>query len=363
MSAVPFLAGSDPAPRVTLGDAHAVSLPAWQALASAGGNGFMHPAALAAAAEAGADIVTLCAWRGEALVGFWALLRGRPQPLLPVQLEALPYDYAFLSTPLLAQGEAAAVMPAFLAAIAAAPELPKALWLKDFDADGPALAALAALPQTSIRLLSRPVATREQGIKPSGSTRKKLRQHFNRLAALGSVDIVDHRAPEAIGAALDRFLVLEAASWKGGKGTALSSKPADAGFARRMFTGLAETGAASIIELRLDGAVLASQVLLYCGPHAFTWKIAFDGAFAKYSPGSVLVDRLTETLLAGDITLIDSCALDSGFMGQLFSGRKTTVDLVLSATPRPGLSYRLAAAYQQAYHQLRQWRDQLRARR
>lgn len=364
MNALAALTDSPVVPRVTRGDAQSTTPdPAWNTLAALGGNGFMHPAALAAAAqETGARIITLSAWIDTALVGFWALRLRRPQPFLPVQLEALPYDYAFLSTPLLAPGHADAVMAAFLATIAEAPDLPKVLWLKDFDANGPAFAALAALPQTRIRTQSRPVATRDEGIKASGSTRKKLRQHFNRLAALGAVALIDHREPAPLLTALETFLALEAASWKGGKGTALSSTPADAAFSRRMLAGLAAAGAASIIELRLDDKVLASQVLLYCGPHAFTWKIAFDNAFAKYSPGAILVDRLAEKLLAGDTTLIDSCALDSGFMGQLFSGRKTTIDLVLSATTRPGLLYRIAAAYRQAYHSLRLLRDRLRAR-
>lgn len=350
--------------RVTLGTAHGPTGPVWEALTAAGGNGFMHPAALAAAAsETGAEIFTLAAWIDTALVGFWALRLRRPQPFLPAQLEALPYDYAFLSTPMLVPEHADAVMAAFLATIADAPTLPKALWLKDFDADGPAFAALANYPQTPIRTQSRPIATPDDGIKTGGSTRKKLRQNFNRLAALGAVELVQHRDPTTIGRALETFFRLEAASWKGSEGTALANTPADAAFARRMVTDLAQTGGAAIIELQLEGKPIASQVLVLCGPHAFTWKIAFDGEFAKYSPGAVLVDKLAETLLAGETTLIDSCALDTGFMGQLFSGRKTTIDLVLSATPTPGLGYRCAAAYRLGYKQLRHWRDQLRARR
>jgi CelD/BcsL family acetyltransferase involved in cellulose biosynthesis len=363
MNAIASLADLPVVTLVTRGDFNSLPVPAWSALAALGGNGFMHPAALAAAAqETGAEIITLSAWIDTRLVGFWALRLRRPRPFLPTQLEALPYDYAFLSTPLLAPLHADAVMAAFLATIADAPDLPDMLWLKDFDAEGPAFAALAALPQTSIRTQSRPVATRDEGIKASGSTRKKLRQQFNRLGALGAVEIVNHREPVPLLAALDTFLALEAASWKGGQGTALSSTPGDAAFARRMLAGLAETGTASIIELRLDDKVLASQVMLYCGPHAFTWKIAFDSAFAKYSPGAILVDRLAEMLLSGDTAMIDSCAVDSGFMGQLFRGRKTTIDLVLSATTRPGLSYRIVAAYHQAYHSVRQLRDRLRAR-
>ena len=348
--------------RVTLGDAHAPTGPAWDAMIAHGGNGFMSPAALAAAAtETGAEIFTLAAWVDATLVGFWALRLRRPQPFLPAQLEALPYDYAFLSTPILLPEHADAVMAEFLATIADAPTLPKALWLKDFDADGPAFAALASYPQTAIRTQNRPIAKPDDGIKTGGSTRKKLRQNFNRLAALGTLALVQHRDPATIAPALETFLLLEAASWKGGEGTALVNTPADAAFAHRMLVNLAKTGGAAIIELQLDGKPIASQVLLLCGPHAFTWKIAFDGAFAKYSPGAVLVDKLSETLLAGEITLIDSCALDTGFMGQLFSGRKTTIDLVLSATPNAGLGYRIAAAYRLGYKHLRHWRDRLRA--
>lgn len=350
--------------RVSLGNAHIPTGPAWDGLIAQGGNGFIHPAALAAAAaETGAEIFTLAAWIDTALVGFWALRLRRPQPFLPAQLEALPYDYAFLSTPILVAEHAEAVMAEFLATIADAPTLPKALWLKDFDTDGAAFAALASYPQTPIRTQSRPIATLDDGIKSGGSTRKKLRQNFNRLAALGTVELVQHRDPTTIAPALETFLALEAASWKGGEGTALANTPADAAFARRMVVDLAKTGGAAIIELQLDGKPIASQVLLLCGTIAFTWKIAFDGEFAKYSPGAVLVDKLAETLLAGEIALIDSCALDTGFMGQLFSGRKTTADLVVSATRTPGLGYRIAAAYRLGYKHLRQWRDQLRARR
>ena len=46
----------------------------------------------------------------------------------------------------------------------------------------------------------RPYVTKDFGLKKSGSTRKKLRQDWNRLTALGSVDIVNQAAsPEGAG--------------------------------------------------------------------------------------------------------------------------------------------------------------------
>ena len=49
---------------------------------------------------------------------------------------------------------------------------------------------------------ARPFATRDFGVKRSGSTRKKLRQDWNRLSALGAVDVVNDRTPEAVRAGL-----------------------------------------------------------------------------------------------------------------------------------------------------------------
>ena len=92
-------------------------------------------------------------------------------------------------------------------------------------------------------------------MKRSGSTRKKLRQDWNRLSALGAVDIVNNRAPDAR-EAFETFLTLENASWKGARGTALLCNAADAAFARQMIAALAERGNASVALLRVDGRPL-----------------------------------------------------------------------------------------------------------
>ena len=336
----------------------------WAELVRLGGNAFMDPVALAAATETGsARIVTLCAWAGEQLVGFWALRITRPLPFLPLQLEALPYDYAFLSTPVIAPHHGQAVMASFLAAIAQDRRLPSSLWLKDFDIEGPAFAGLAPLPQVVVRTLDRPVVSRDFGVRRSGSTRKKLRQDWNRLCAAGAAELINDRDSQSALAGLDIFFALEAASWKGARGTALASKQEDTRFARKLVGDMAAKGDASVALLLVDGKAIAAQVVLYSGTTAYTWKIAHDDEWARFSPGALLVDKLTEALLAGEIDLIDSCALDSGFMGRLWEGRKHTADLVVSAGLRPGPGFAVAVRYRQLYQWLRQQRWRWRERR
>ena len=76
--------------------------------------------------------------------------------------------------------------------------------------------------------------------------------------------------------------------------------------------------------------MIAAQVVLYCGITAYTWKTAYDEEFARYSPGALLVDKVTEALLATPgIDAIDSCSDGAGFMAQLWSGRPPMADLLI----------------------------------
>jgi hypothetical protein len=58
----------------------------------------------------------------------------------------------------------------------------------------------------------RPYVTREFGVKRSGSTRKKLRQDWNRVSAVGTVDVLNDRTLAGARQAFEAFLALEKAS-------------------------------------------------------------------------------------------------------------------------------------------------------
>ncbi|WP_022721917.1 GNAT family N-acetyltransferase, partial [Rhodopseudomonas sp. B29] len=334
-------------------------------------NVFMTPAALLAAEVTGfAEISVLIAVDSAApdrLLGLWALDRRKPLPLWPETLEALPFYYAFLSTPLIDRDHADAVMQAFVEAIAGAAALPKVLHLPSLDAEAPAYPALRKALTTrgaETMVLSRqgrPVVSREAGLKRSGSTRKKLRQDWNRLSALGRAEIRNDREPAAVAAAFETFLNLELASWKGDRGTAILCHEHDAKFARRLIAELAEQGAASVALLELDGRAIAAQVVMYCGRSAYTWKIGFDAAFARFSPGALLVDKLTEELFAGsDIDAIDSCSVESSFMSTLWTGRRAMVELLVDMGPRKSMTFQMEMVRLQGLQQLRGLRNRLR---
>ena len=338
----------------------------WDDLAlRASPNVFMHPAALRAANDTHfSRIGMLLAWHEGAgsrrLVGAWAMQLRKVVPCWPEVLEALPYDYAFLSNPVIDPAHVDEVIPAMLAAIETSPLLPKTMNLASFDADTPShQAVLHVLSARGIAPLvlssgARPFVTREFGVKRSGSTRKKLRQDWNRLSALGPAEVVNDRSPDAIRAAFETFLTLEQASWKGARGTALLSHGHDAVFARTLVQNLAAERCASVALLRAGGEVIAAQVLMYCGTTAYTWKTAFDVRFGKYSPGALLVDKVTDELLArDDISAINSCAAEDSFMGQLWAGRRPMVDMLVDLRAGYSLGYRMEAGRQLGYRWLR----------
>ena len=346
---------------------------AWDALAARlNANAFMHPAALQAAAETGfAEIYVLLAWDETTTprrpVGFWAMRVRNDLPLIPAFLDALPYNYAFTSNPVIDGACAEDVVAAFFDAVRRDARLPKVIRLRSFVAD-PVVhpAMIRHLAGTGryreFACAERPVADRSSGTKKSGSTRKKLRQDWNRLSAAGAVEIVNLRTPVGAEAAFETFLALEAASWKGAEGTALLSDARDAGFSRRLILNLAALGLASVALLSVDGDAIAAQVLLYSGQCAYTWKTAFKASYARFSPGALLIDKATEGLFeSGRIASIDSCSYADGIMAQLWTGRSILIDALIDVRPRNLLGFAVEVAQHRGYELILSMRRRMRS--
>lgn len=346
----------------------------WDALARrAPPNVFMSPVALNAAAETKfSNVRVLLAWdrssAQEQLVGLWAFAVKKLAPLWPVILAAPPYDYAFVSGPVVDPAMMESVIAAFLDAVARNAALPNVIRLKYLDGESQACRAMTnAIAERHGQVLTlserpRPYLAGSSGLKRSGSTRKKLRQDWNRLSSLGAVDVVNDRSPAAVRAAFEAFLALEAGSWKGARGTALLNSEKDAAFTRRLIGDLAEAGNASVALLRIDRKPIAAQVLLYSGTLAYTWKTAFDAAYGKHSPGMLLVDKVSDELVSSRVVeAIESCSPDGSFMAQVWSGQRRTVDLLMDVGDRKSLTFAVAALKERAYARLREWRNRLRA--
>jgi CelD/BcsL family acetyltransferase involved in cellulose biosynthesis len=162
---------------------------------------------------------------------------------------------------------------------------------------------------------------------PNAKRRKEWARLERRLSERGRVET---RVSPG-GQAFERFLALEAAGWKGARGTALVQAPERAAFARAAAADFSRCGRLAVHELALEGATIAAGVLLRSGRRAFFWKIAFDETFAAYSPGVLLTLAIArQAAESREVDLIDSCAApDHPMIDHLWTGRLDFVDLAL----------------------------------
>ncbi len=148
----------------------------------------------------------------------------------------------------------------------------------------------------------------DQALSPKA--RKEYRRQRRRLGERGRLERATASLPHEAGPAIEEFLALEASGWKGRAGTAAAQSPRITGMFREAAAALAEHGQVRIDTLRLDGRPIAATITLSSGADRWLWKIAYDEAFAGYSPGVLLTLDLTEEALAeGHPIRWDSCAL------------------------------------------------------
>ncbi len=218
-----------------------------------------------------------------------------------------------------------------------------ALVLRDMSLDGAAMNAFAnALRQGGMRphvlqsyQRAELDATRdaEEMLRDGLGAKKlkELRRQRHRLAEHGAVRFEVARTPNAVAAALEIFLALEASGWKGARGTALVQNEGDAGFIRRATVALAASGQCEIITLRAGEAPVAAGIVLRHQDRAFYFKIGVDERFSKFSPGVQLTLDLTRHLCADPaIASADSTASpDHPMINPIWRGRLSIGDVLI----------------------------------
>ena len=123
-------------------------------------------------------------------------------------------------------------------------------------------------------------------------------------------------------AAVEAYLKLEAAGWKGRIGAAASVSGAGS-FLTEAVIGLARQGRARIDFLKLDGKAIAATILLFSGNRAWFWKTAYDETHRRAGPGSLVAALASEAMVADPaIRRLDSCAMpDHRIANRLWKGR------------------------------------------
>lgn len=261
---------------------------------------------------------------GARLLALWPCRIVRRWGVPLAALMGWTHGFSIFGAPLLAKDDAARGLRALLDA----PRhlgLPRRLLMPYLPLDGPLAALLdEALARTGGRradfwehergfldLFGTDPTSRTGYLAGHVSERKarQLARLSRRLAAGGALEHDIVRAPESLGEALADYVALETVGWKGRAGTAIGCRPTEAAFLRRLIEIYGATGRVRIDRLRREGRSLASSLALETSSTAWYLKISHDEAEARNSPGALLVERVTRSLLADPrIASADSCA-------------------------------------------------------
>lgn len=285
-----------------------------------------------------------------------------------------------LGTPLVDTEDAAETIDNLYEALATSGNgLPPVLVLPDLRLDG-AFATLARavaigrnLPLTVTGTYQRPMLESlldgPTYLKRAISTQhfRELQRQWRKLEEMGKLVYNVARQPAEIRLRMEQFLLLEAAGWKGRGRTAMINDRYRAAFAREAITNLAETDSVRIHTLDFDGKAIASMIVFLAGGEAYTWKTAYDEAFARFSPGKLLVAQLTEWHLDdANIVRSDSCAVpDHPVMSRFWEEREEMGTLVIGLQQNRDRDVRQVATQLHLYRNTRNvarlLRDKIRA--
>lgn len=261
--------------------------------------------------------------RGDALIGIIPLAVERGYGRMPVRfIQNWCHHQLFLGTPLVRGGEEQAFWSATLALLDGSDWAPNFLHLRAIAAGGPvhrglveavrALGREAAIVHRESRaLLASDLDAQsyyEQAVRPK--KRKEIRRLRNRLGELGVLRARTLADGLELGLWCDAFLALERAGWKGREGSALACSPETETFFRDAMVGAWAEGRLQFLRLDLDGKPIAMLVNFLSNPGAFSFKTAFDEAYAQFSPGVLIQLENLAILERGDIAWMDSCACE-----------------------------------------------------
>jgi CelD/BcsL family acetyltransferase involved in cellulose biosynthesis len=260
----------------------------------------------------------------------------------------------FLGTPLVRKGYEQRFWAAVLSHLDAARRAPGFLHVNGLVEDGPvhaglrAAAAAAGKPLPTVHREVRaalastlsPAAYYERNVRKK--KRKELQRLTNRLAELGQVET--RRLGEAgeLGPWCDAFLALERAGWKGRAGSALADRPETEAFFRDVVRGAFEAGKLDFLRIDLDGQPIAMLINFLAPPGSFSFKIAFDEAYARFSPGVLIQRENLDILSRVEIAWMDSCAAENHSMIDSLWGERRAI--VRVTVPLKGFRRRLTYA-------------------
>jgi Tfp pilus assembly protein PilF/CelD/BcsL family acetyltransferase involved in cellulose biosynthesis len=332
-------------------------------------NVFIEPAFARATLEIyHTDVNVLLVWSTampRKLMGFLPFHIQHDHPRLPGPvLQVWHSHHAAIGTPLIDRDTGALVLQTIFDHILASATLPNIILFPHIQEDGPFAVLLRRIiasrgDQIAMygrykRALFKPCENRDTYIETalSGKRRKKLRWQWRQLGESGRVETATTTESTVIHKALSDYFAIEASGWKGRAGTAAARKPKMKLYIEQVLSKLATEGKVRIDRLLIGDRPIAASILLLSGGVGWLWKIAFDEAYARFSPGFFNVLNLTEALLTDrSVISVDSSTIpDHPLLDRLWLERLAVGHCMVGLGPDANAKFEIACRIEGFVH-------------
>jgi CelD/BcsL family acetyltransferase involved in cellulose biosynthesis len=169
----------------------------------------------------------------------------------------------------------------------------------------------------------------------SSKRRKEYRRLRKRLECRGVVEVTAWQTGDAVEQWVEDFLVLEAAGWKGRRGTAINCSAAQTGFFRLAMNEMAAAEKLLFWRISLSGKPIAMLFALGSvdDGQISLGKMAYDEHLSQYSPGVMVILEVTRCLLDKGFEVSVDSAADSEhpMIDNIWRSRLKICDVMLSA--------------------------------
>jgi CelD/BcsL family acetyltransferase involved in cellulose biosynthesis len=303
---------------------------------------------------------------GSELIGLLSICTASPYGRTPLRHATNWLHYhSFYGAPLIRRGSEFPFWRAALDLLDRADWAPNFLHLTALDRDGTTLAGLEAARRADI------VHSSERALLKSNLSasdyyethvRKKKRKEIGRLVTrLSELGTLAYHHLDADADALpwiEDFLALEASGWKGREGSALGADLATRGFFHAAIEGAHAAGRLDMLRLTVNGRAIAMLVNFMTPPGSYSFKIAFDEDYARFSPGVLIQIENFKVLERADIAWMDSCAVeDHPMINSLWAERRTIVRVTVPLRgKRRRAAFAVARTLETASATVRRWR-------
>lgn len=149
----------------------------------------------------------------------------------------------------------------------------------------------------------------------------------------GDVSLVIAKGIDQGQHAIERFLRLESAGWKGQKDVALLSTAEEAHSFRQLASQLLKNDRIRFAELKAGQRVVASMCLFRSESDFYAFKIGWEPDFERGCPGFLLAHMLREQIKSiDDCERIDGCARQGSFLDHVWESRKEMGTIIFPTT-------------------------------